>query len=86
MNKIQSVLTRCLAHVRALDLHRVGRDRTSANLKDDYDMSLWIGCNFRRAEFIRKAAAAKSSSSAARTDGWVDYNNDRSVRCRSVYP
>ncbi len=57
----------------------------SANLKDDYDMSIWIGCNARRAKFAKKTADAKSSSSAARTDGWIDYNNDRSVRSRSEY-
>ena len=71
LENAQSVLSRCLSHVRVLDVHRTGRDRVADSLGESYDMSLWNGPLYKRMLHLRKHLAGKSStSSAASSAGW----------------
>ena len=60
LDNVQNVLSRCLAHVRVLDVHRTGRDRQDASRSKSYDLCLWIGPNETRRLFKSKKQLAKA--------------------------
>ena len=55
--------------MRALDVHRSGRDREADNISDSYDMCLWTSPLETRSLYLSKPVRGKSSPSAARSDG-----------------
>ena len=62
LENVQSVLSRCLAHVRVLDVQRTGRDRMADSLSESYDMCLWIGPHHKRMVHLRMQLHGKGSS------------------------
>ena len=62
LENVQSVLSRCLAHVRVLDVQRTGRDRMADSLGESYDLCLWIGPHQKRMAHLRKQLHGKGSS------------------------
>jgi hypothetical protein len=72
LEHIRSVLSRCLYHVRLLDVHRTGCDRPSDSLSASYDVSLWIGPLIKREEFRRKQQLrGKTTTSCSASDAGI---------------